>query len=81
MNTAFDTHTIAGTAQRSYRPGGAAPLAANTAFTVPQTQCERPFTPMCDAAIVNGSQLERWHTPSAAAFTAVVARNRHRPRD
>jgi len=36
---------------------------------------------MRDAAIVNGSQLERWHTSSAAAITAVVERNRHRPRD
>jgi hypothetical protein len=63
MNAAFDTHTIAGTAQRSYRPGGAAPLAATPAITAAQTQFEQPYTPMCDAAIVNGSQLERWHTP------------------
>ena len=29
---------------------------------------------MCDAAIVNGSEPERWHPPSAAAFTAFGTR-------
>jgi len=36
---------------------------------------------MCDAGIVDSSQLERRHTPSPAAFTAIGMRNRHRPRD
>jgi hypothetical protein len=36
---------------------------------------------MCDAGIVDSSQLDRWRTPNTAAFTAIGTRNRHRPRD
>ena len=36
---------------------------------------------MGNAEIADGSQLEGWHPPSAAAFTALATINRHRPRD
>lgn len=80
MNAALDTPHVCRHRSMSHRPGGAAPLAANMAITGPQPRYERPYAPMYDAAIVNGSELERWHTPNITAFTAIGTRNRHRPR-